>query len=313
MTIMQSYKYLLFTLLAVFALAACDVEDPYPEVQKAVNMRIVVDPEFSTINRDDPASAKVVLDIFSENVEDVEKVELFADFFDFSEGTTTDRSFLTELDLSRFNEEGVFEGFEISFDDFATALGLDASDFDGLDQVTIYNITTMKDGRVYPSEVPLGDGKTAVNVSPNILNSSATTSFTSTVPVLVQCPLPEGFATGTYMVEQVSGPADPFFGNPYRWTPQEVNVTAAGPVQRTFTGKYLTFDQPFNFTVTCGILVVRRTDTGLSCGGPSLVFTQDGINEYEDDSEFTITLLDNVDGACGLPVGDPIELKLTKL
>lgn len=182
-----------------------------------------------------------------------------------------------------------------------TALGLDASDFDGLDQVTIYNITTMKYSRVYPSEVPLGDGETATSVSTNILNSSATTSFTSTVPVLVQCPLPEGFATGTYMVEQASGPAGPFFGNPYRWALQEGSITAAGPVQRTFTGKYLTFGQNFTFTVTCGIL----TDTGLSCGGPSLVFTQDGINEYEDDSEFTITLLDNVDGALRLAGGRP--------
>jgi len=310
---MQSLKYMLFLLLAAFVFHACDVEEPFPEVQKAVNMRIVVDPEFSTINRDDPASAKVVLDLYSENVEDVEKVEFFADFFDFSEGTTSDRSFLTEVDLSRFNAEGVLEGLEISFNDFADALKLDASDFDGLDLVTIYNITTLKDGRVYPSQLELTEDQTVNNVSPNILNSSATTSFTSTVPVLVQCPLPDGFATGTYMIEQVSGPTDPFFGNPYRWTPQEVNVTATGPVQRTFTGKYLTFDQDFTFTVTCGILVIRRTDTGLSCGGPSLVFVQDGINTYDDDSEFTITLLDNVDGACGQPVGEEIELKLTKL
>ena len=56
-----------------------------------------------------------------------------------------------------------------------------------------------------------------------------------------------------------------------------------------------------------------RTDTGLSCGGPSFVFEQDGINEYEDDKEFTITLTDNVDGACGQPVGEPLVLKLTKI
>lgn len=310
---MKPLNYFLLAILAVFLLPACEVEEPFPEVQRAVNMRIIIDPEFSTINKDDPASAKVLLDFFSQNVEDIAKVELFVDFFDFSEGTTTERSFLREVNLANFDEEGVYRGVEITFNDFATALGLTSADFDGLDQVTIYNITTLADGRVYPSQLELNEETTVANVSPNILNSSATTSFTSTIPVLVQCPLPEGFATGKYMIEQVSGPADPFFGNPYRWTPEEVTITEAGPVQRTFTGSYLTFDQNFNFTVTCGILVVPRTDTGLNCGGPSFVFVQDGINEYSDDSEFNITLIDNVDGACSQPIGEPLVLKLTKL
>ena len=312
---MKTSKYLIVFFLtgALAFLNSCVEQDsPFPDFQDAVNMRIVVDPDFSTINKEDPASAKVVLDFFSENIEDVEKVDLHIDFLDFSEGTASDRSFLRTIDPSSF-QDGVLRGVEITFDEIKNALGLEVADFDGLDQVTLYNTTTLKDGRVYPSVIEINNEVSVNNVTPNIQNSSATTSFTSQIVVFVQCPLPDGFATGKYMLEQLSGPPDPFFGNDYRWTPEEVTLTSAGPIQRTFTGKYLTFDQDFTFVVTCGILVVNRTDTGLSCGGPSLVFEQDGINEYTDDKEFTITLLDNVDGGCSQPVAEPLVLKLTKI
>lgn len=295
---------------------ACVPEDEqgggFPELQDAANMRIIVDQNFSSINADDPSSARVVFDVYSENIGEVEKVELFADFFDFSEGTTSDRVFLKAIPVSSFSE-GVSSQFSISFDEFKTALGLQDADFDGLDQVTIYNETTMKDGRVYPQTFAANETTNITNTTPNILNSSATTSFTSTITVFVQCPLPDGFATGKYMVEQIEGPNDPFFGNPTAWGPVEVDLTAAGPIQRTFTGKYLTFDVGFNFVVTCGTLVVPPSSSGLSCGGPSLDWSQDGINTYMDDSEFTINILDNVAGGCGLPVGTPTELRLTKL
>lgn len=312
---MKHSKYLIvFFLTGALAFLSSCVEDssPFPDFQDAVNMRIVVDPDFSTINKEDPAAAKVVLDFFSENIEDVEKVDLDIDFFDFSENTTSDRSFLRTIDPGSF-QDGVLRGVEITFDDIKNALGLEVEDFDGLDQVTIYNTTTLKDGRVYPTIIQVNDEVSINNVTPNIQNSAATTSFTSKIVVFVQCPLTEGFATGKYRVEQVSGPADPFFGNDYRWGPGEVTLNATGPIQRAFTGKYLTFDQDFTFVVTCGILVVPRTDTGLNCGGPSFVFEQDGVNEYDDDKEFTITLTDNVEGACGQPVGEPLVLRLTKI
>lgn len=311
---MKTSKYLILFFLSGFLafLHSCvESDSPYPEFLDAVNMRIVVDPNFSTINKEDPASAKVLLDLFSENAGDIERVDLSVDFFDFSEGATSEQAFLKSIDPGSF-QDGVLRGVEITFDEIKNALGLEVADFDGLDQVAIYNTTTLKDGRVYPSVIEINDEVSVNNVTPNIQNSSATTSFTSRIVVFVQCPLPEGFATGRYILEQVSGPADPFFGNDYRWTPGEVTLNATGPIQRSFSGKYFTFDQDFSFVVTCGILVVPRTDSGLSCGGPSLVFEQDGINEYADDKEFTITLLDNVDGACGLPVGEPVVLKLTK-
>ena len=301
---------------AILTFNACVPEDEeggrFPDLQDAANMRIIVDQNFSSINADDPSSAQVVFDIYSENIDDVEKVELFADFFDFSEGTTNDRVFLKTVPISDFST-GVLENFTITFDEFKTALGLQDSDFDGLDQVTIYNETTLKDGRVYPQTFAANDEVNITNTTPNILNSAATTSFTATVTVFVQCPLTDGFATGKYMLEQISGPTDPFFGNPYRWGPTEVTINADGPIQRSFTGKYLTFDVGFNFVVTCGTLVVPKGSSGLSCGGPSLDWIQDGINTYSDDSAFTINLLDNIDGGCGLPSGEALELKLTKL
>ncbi len=299
----------------LLTLSSC-VEDErkggdFPDFQNAANMRIVVDPNNSSINADDPGSAKVVMDLYSENLDEIASVDLSIDFFDFSEGTTTNKVFLKSVPLGSFSD-GVLNGFEISFAEIRDALGFTDSDFDGLDVVTVYNVTTMADGRVYPSTIQINQNVSVNTVAPNVANSAATTSFTSTIPVFVQCPLPAGFASGTYAVEQISGPSDPFFGNPTRFGPGDFNITEAGPIQRTFTAKYLTFDVAFNFVVTCGTLVVPKTDTGLSCGGPSLGWVQDGVNTYTDDSEFTITLLDNPDGGCGLPVNDPLVLKLTK-
>lgn len=315
---MNLIKYACYFLLAgvMISVSACIGDDEeggrFPDFQEAVNMRIIADPDFSSINADDPASAKVLLDFYSENVEDVESVDLYVDFFDFSEGTTTDRVFLKTVPVANFSG-GVLRSFEITFNEFKTALGLQDDDFNGLDQVTIYNETTMNDGRVYPSTITVNDTTSFVNVTPNILNSAATTSFTATVTIFVQCPVPADFATGRYMVEQLSGPADPFFGNDYRWAPGEVTINNTGPINRTFTGAYFTFDTDFTFIVTCGTLVVQKTVTGIGCGGPTLAWTQEEVSTYTDDTEFTIMLLDNVDGACGLPVAEPLVLKLTKL
>ena len=162
--------------------------------------------------------------------------------------------------------EGILRGYEITFNEFKTALGLQDSDFNGLDQVTIYNVTTMKDGRVYPSTIKINEDVSVTTVAPNIANSAATTSFTATITVFVQCPLPDGFAVGNYSIEQVSGPGDPFYGNPYRWTPETVTLAASGPINRTFNGTYLTFTGiKFDFIVTCGTLVVPKGGAGLGC------------------------------------------------
>ena len=173
---MKLYKNIGYMLLlgALAAVNACVPEDEeggrFPDFQEAVNMRIVVDQSFSSINADDPAAAKVVFDIFSENIEAVESVELYADFFDFSEGTTGERLFLKSVPVGNFSA-GVLRGFEISFEEFRTALGLEQDDFDGLDQVTVYNETTMKDGRVYPQTFAANESTDITNVTPNILNS----------------------------------------------------------------------------------------------------------------------------------------------
>ncbi|HFA47433.1 MAG TPA: hypothetical protein ENJ95_00290 [Bacteroidetes bacterium] len=316
---MKYLKYLSVFLVAAMLLpfSSCvdDADDGgrFPDLQEAANMRIVVDQDFSSINADDPASAKVVMDFFSENLADIEKVDLLVDFFDFSEGTTTAKTFLKNVPLSSFSD-GVMRKFEISFAEFKAALGLEDADFDGLDQINIYNETTMKDGRVYPSNIVINQNVTVNNVTPNIQNSAATTSFTSKITVFVQCPLPDGFATGKYMVEQTAGPSDPFFGNPTRWAAEEVTLEATGPINRAFKGTYLTFTGiQFNFVVTCGTLVVPKGSAGLGCGGAGLNWVQEGVNSYVDDTEFTITILDNSDGDCGIPTAEPLTLKLTKL
>ena len=99
----------------------------FPDFQNAANMRIIVDPTFSSINADDPSSAKVVMDIFSENLSDIAGVDLYVDFFDFSEKTTMDKVFLKSVPVGNFTN-GVLNGYEISFAEFRDALGLDLTE-----------------------------------------------------------------------------------------------------------------------------------------------------------------------------------------
>jgi hypothetical protein len=132
---------------------------------------------------------------------------------------------------------------------------------------------------------------------------------------LPQPVLPEGFATGDYFLEQIAGPEDSFFGNPTRFESEVVNLNASSPIQRNLNVTYFTFDsRPFSFLLICNkFLVNQGASLGCSVGLRWTNANPPGVYDLSDDSVLIIEILENVDGDCDLPAGEPLTLKLTKI
>jgi hypothetical protein len=71
---------------------------------------------------------------------------------------------------------------------------------------------------------------------------------------------------------------------------------------------------PFTFDLICGDVVIPLNTSNLSCGGPtSNWISTETLYQYDpnDDSEITLSFIDNVEGACGGPA-QTVVLKLVK-
>jgi hypothetical protein len=320
----MKFKYISIptvVMLLFLCVTACKDEEVirFPDFMEAANVRIQVDPDFSSIDASDIENAKLQFSLFSENT-NIQSVVLTAQFYSFINDSLSEVIELASYSQSDFNSnQGAIRDVVFSSAFLAETFGLPGGvdDLGGGDRFDFFNTTTLTNGLVYPDTVLQGMELENVNVTPNIINSAATTSFTVGFTAFVACPVPPGFATGTYRIEQTEGPTDPFFGNDYRWAPSEVTLNVVSPIERTFNGTYLTFDnRRFNFLLICGNVLVGATSSGLSCGGPDLTWVGDsppGTYNEADDSVIIIKVLENIDGACGISVGDPLTLTLTKV
>jgi len=139
--------------------------------------------------------------------------------------------------------------------------------------------------------------------------------------VLIACPLAsDDFGTGTYVLEQIGGPGDPFFGGPSRWpgageTTQEVSLVATSPITRQFDATWITFGGTFSFNLLCGDIRWPFQGFPASCGGSGANALQAEITAYNetDDSEFIITITDTIDTDCGLGEDQTYSIRLTKV
>ena len=312
---MKNYKYSSILFLFVVLLAfACTDEDRIriPEFEEALSMRIVPDPDFQTFDATDVPNAIVRLNLYTET-DNIETVEIFGEYYNLQSDSLYTRVLLRTITGSDFSSDGIINDYDISVQEIVEVNQIELDLVQGGDRVDLYNVTTLTDGRVYPSTVDLGNGNTANNVTPNILNAAATTSFTTSLSVYVACPIDLNFGTGNYMLEQVSGPADPFFGGTSLWTTGVVNVASVNPIQRTFTAPYVTLGASFQFFLVCGQILVPKFPIGIGCGA-GITYEQIGELSYDenDDIVFIFNVMDNVDGDCGLGSADVI-LKLTKI
>ncbi|HHP7240074.1 MAG TPA: hypothetical protein ACFCUD_00275 [Cyclobacteriaceae bacterium] len=321
MNYLRKLRFILLSIL-ITVIVSCEDEDaqriPFDEIEKVVNMRILIDPEFSFFDGNDIPNGKLVMDMFTEN-QNIDRVDLLASYTQFSTGEVFSSRVAASIDGEQFNQNnGILDDFEVTAQEMATAFGVSIDEIGPADRFDFNTLVTLDDGRVFPDTILQGLPQETVNVTPNILNSAPTSSFTTSFTAFVACNTPATFATGTYILEQVDGPGDPFFGGPSRWpgggaTTQEVTLTATSPIGRTFQATWITFTGAFNFSLVCGDLLWPVNPAPAACN--SVAFVQSGSNSYDesDDSEFLITITDNIDTDCSLGTPDQTyTLRLTK-
>lgn len=221
------YKYISVLVLGLLILS-CEDEDTLripQEFGKGPNVRIVVDPNNSFINVEDFSGSKLVYDLYSES-KNLDKIELLVAYNE--DGVFVDTVVIksyTQADINAAN--GVLKGEQVSSQELASAFGVDVTDIAGGDYFVFINRTTMDDGTVYPSVTVGGN----LNITPNIINSSNTTSFTSGFTVYAGCPSPKEDIEGTYTAEIVTQDSggNPPFGLPDTNTLTGVTITWVGP------------------------------------------------------------------------------------
>ncbi|MCZ2845264.1 MAG: hypothetical protein O2U61_02000 [Candidatus Bathyarchaeota archaeon] len=127
----------------------------------------------------------------------------------------------------------------------------------------------------------------------------------------VGCPL-NGMWTGEYMMTVEGGALGNFT------TDGVVTFNEDSQTLRSFDFNYLgspSFGQTMVLQFVCETLLVPVVNSGLACpGGPAITYgsTDEGIEiDPQDDSGFTITITDNIPGACGAGSA-PVTLTFVK-
>ena len=224
---------------------------------------------------------------------------------------------LTSINGSEITNNGSTK-LTFSLVELTAAMNKTPEDLAGGDAVNIYSIVTLTDGRVYPDTVKVDSDTEFLNVTPNIINSSATTSFSPKLIFPILCEINASFGTGTYYFEAIEGDNFQFGVESFETGP--VEITATSNTGRTFDVPYLTafipgFTTTINFDFACNVILLQPTGTGLGCGGGGLAIdlnaTDPGLFDISDDSEFTISIMHNIFLDCGIDVV-PIKFKLTK-
>lgn len=314
------HKYFIkFIFLFVFlGLISCEDEDAIriPDVQKVVNFRIQRDvTSFDSTN----PNAAVALTVYSEST-NISKADMYVSHFSLIDAAEGDQHLLATLDASQIKNDG---STQLSFTlvELTNAMGKTPEDLAGGDAVNIYSIVTLADGSVYPDTVKANADNQFLNVTPNIVNSSATTSFSPKLVFPILCEMDASFGTGTYLFEVIEGEnIEGFAGTAIFDEDVLVEVTSTSSTGRTFTVGYLSafgFTTDIDFDFACNVILMNPTAAGVGCGVSitwDLNATAPGQFDISDDSEYTISMIHNDNGSCSpqVPQGDVYTFRLTK-
>lgn len=318
-------KKLYITLFVLAVLFACDEEKRVPEVMNAPNFRMQLHPDNSYFNFADIDNAKLVYDVFSQNFNEIERVDVTFRYQRNGSPTCANRGCLGPFTVKSYTSADLaaeIQDEEITIQDVTALLGMTPADLTGGDQFFFQMVTTMKDGRVYPS-ITVG-----ANDNVPTLFDQPGASYTSAFNAIVGCPLTAAF-TGNYKVQQIQGdynwnstgstdPAvNPVFGNL-----SSTAVTAVNPITRSVNVTYLGFTaRPMTFILLCGGVAVPTQSSGLACSGVAINWTTAGVEgiggvlgSYDpaSDATFDIQFVDNPTNGCGDDTNLTI-LRFTKL
>jgi hypothetical protein len=305
--------YMKVSVIVLVLLASCTDETRIPDILPAANVRIqFLNPADQLVNFADIANAAIKYSIFSEN-NNLETVELTFIYNNAATGLPEGPFVLKTYTQADFDAaDGAIRDEIFTANALAILVGkASGADLNGGDNFVFSNETTLTDGRVFPSAVPGGNN----NITPAIAGNAATEQFSVGWISYVACPVPAGYATGNYTVEQIAGPDDPFFGLPTRFGTEQVALVATSPIQRDLNVTYFTFGGVgFTFLLVCNEFLVAD-GSGVGCGS-DLAWSHaptPGVYADDDDSVLTIELLENVLGDCGLIQSEPLTLRLTKV
>lgn len=297
------YKYLIISIMVL--IFSCEDEDTIripQEFETGPNARFQLDQEFSNLNFSDIENAKIKYDFFSEST-DLDRVELYL-VYNSVNGTTSDSILLLTYTQSDINaNQGVIRDVEFTSDQLAREVGLSGfQDLQGGDSFVFTNITYMADGRIFPSPTVEGN----INVTPNIISSALTTSWTAGWTSYVACPINADF-NAVY-----DSSPDLCYGGmltgPVTLTP------VAGPIfQMSGWSLHGFAGMEINVVLVCGQIVIPEQSPGLGCGATQLLMktAASGPGTYDENDDSTLTLRIDYPSPCG-GIASDCEIALTK-
>ncbi len=130
------------------------------------------------------------------------------------------------------------------------------------------------------------------------------------------CSIPDGFAIGSYYLQQTSGPSSAIFQDDFNiFERGDVDITiGASSDERIFQFNWRSFPSTMHFSPVCGEKTAVDAEAGANCGNGVFWVSDDesgyGKYDYLDDSVITLRFWDDYEDDCGLR--DIFELKLTR-
>ena len=234
------HSLLIIILLGLFI--SCEDPDAIriPEFKDAVNVRVVIDPDYTFLDFSDLESAKLVFDAYTENT-DLQSAVFYISYYNLSTDSTYAE---VPIEFTEFPTQH----YEYTAAELAEIFNLPGGidDLGGGDSFNFRTVAVTAEGLTYPDTVLVGLPQETLNVTPNIINAAATTSFTSNFVVFVSCPFIVDDAVGTYEVV-VDGWAD---WEPGEQLEVEANADGTGIIVKGMYSKFRNDDRgPYDVEV----------------------------------------------------------------
>lgn len=222
-------KYILLLSISLGIFIGCEDPDAIrlPEFKDAVNVRVVIDPDYTFLDFENLENAKFVFDAYTENT-DLQSATFYMSYYDLSEDSTYNE---VPIEFTQFPTQR----YEYTSQELAEIFGLPGgiADLDGGDLFNFRTVAVTLEGLTYPDTVLQGLPQESLNVGPDITQAAATASFTITFNTFVGCP---SALDGTYTTVVNATSTDDCCGaNPVVDLESTITLTRTGPTNYTLT------------------------------------------------------------------------------